>query len=106
MLLFAEEFVTGMAQHALDAHIPSKLFHPALTMTSSVPVVGNVPTIFVGIVDGTKYTDEMWHQHKALLADLFQITDYSCTCEMKIGSLNPLLIDAERLQREFTASKQ
>jgi len=85
----------------LDAHIPSILRDPALLIQSVPPTTGNCPTIFVGIVDGTSYTHEMWDMHKNLLAALFDITDPNCIGEIKIGSIFRNSVDGANLHQQF-----
>ena len=87
------------------AHIPASVKDPVMQMSCVDPVVGDVPTIFVGIVD-KNYTDNMWKCISHRLAKLFGISDHNLCCHIKVGSLNPELnldiIDAERLQEQTT----
>ena len=106
MFLLLERLLLTMAAPSkdkdLDAHIPSALHGPTLLMSATPISTGNYPTIFVGIVDGLKYTNEMWEQHKNLLAVLFCITDPAVIGELKIGSVSRHLVDGRGLQEQFT----
>jgi len=87
---------------SLDAHIPSALRSPALMMQASAAIPGNIPTIFVGIVDGSNYTNDMWEHHKNLLALLFDITEMAqWVREIKVQSLSALVVDGSSLQQQF-----
>jgi hypothetical protein len=71
-------------------------------MQASAATPGNIPTIFVGIVDGTKYTNEMWEHHKNLLACLFGITEMAqWVREIKVQGLSARVVDGSSLQQQF-----
>jgi hypothetical protein len=90
-----------------DAHIPAALKGPLLLMSASPAIVGNIPTIFVGIVDD-HYTDEMWRNHATRLANLFGITDQTCTAPIKVVSepADSTVVDAGRLAQDITYAMQ
>ena len=54
-----------------NAHIPFSLRDPVLLMSSDEAYTGNVPTIFVGVVD-EDYTEEMWNNHATRIMQLFK----------------------------------
>ena len=74
-------------------------------MSASPTVRGNQPTIFVGIVD-KNYTEEMWNIHMNRLADLFEITDPSMICQIKVGSLASHFVDGENLHQQIMTAKR
>ena len=86
-----------------DAHIPVSLRDPVLELSSALPYIGDLPTVFVGIVDEA-YTEEMWKRHAERISSLFQITDPNMVCEIKIRSLGDNTIDGSQLGKDMTAA--
>ena len=72
------------SQRSLIAHIPMSCQDPLLMMSSAIPFSGVLPTIFLGIVDGDSYTDEMWERHAYRLTNLFAI-DAAYVSRVKVG---------------------
>ena len=60
-----------------DAHIPLVLIDPAIEITPAPIFSGEMPTIFVGIVDKA-YTDAMWNNHALRIAKLFKFDSNQC----------------------------
>lgn len=88
-------------QEKPDGHscIPTALADPLLEMKTAHAIVGDIPTIFLGMVD-EKYTVEEWNDHKDQIVQLFSITDHKCIGEIKVqthktGSLNAQLFGQE-----------
>jgi len=86
-----------------DAHIPVSLRDPVLKMSADSAIIGNIPTIFVGVVD-EQYTDAMWTKHAERLSHLFGIDDPTCIAEIKVKNRGPRTIDGEQLGRDMTAA--
>lgn len=64
--------------------IPIALIDSCFTMSPSKTVTGDYATIFVGIVDGDSYTDEMWNKHSNDIKKLFKITDPNMVYNLKV----------------------
>jgi hypothetical protein len=87
----------------LDAHIPTALRDPLLVMSFAEPTIGNIPTIFVGIVHD-EYTNEMWDRHKTRIAKLFGISDQNCVGDIKVQSLDGNVVDSDRLGQDMSSA--
>jgi len=103
--LFVKKRVIKMAFSNVqqDAHIPTTLRDPLLVMSFADTSTGNIPTIFVGIVDNM-YTNEMWTRHKSRIVHLFNITDQNCIGDVQVHSLAGNLVDGERLGQDMSAA--
>jgi hypothetical protein len=86
-----------------DAHIPASLRDPVLVLTSEPAYTGELPTVFVGIVDGD-YTEEIWNCHADRLASLFNITNPNVILQIKIRNRGNNTIDGVQLGRDMTAA--
>jgi len=86
-----------------DAHIPVSLRDPVLTMHSESAFVGNIPTIFVGVVD-EEYTETMWRNHADRLARLFGIAHAIFIGEIKVRCRRQDQIDGEQLGRDMSVA--
>jgi len=88
-----------------NAHIPVSLRDPILKMSAESAITGNIPTIFVGVVD-EQYTDGMWQRHLTRLSSLFHINDSKCVGEIKVKNRgqNQNEIDGEQLGRDMSAA--
>jgi len=89
-----------------DESIPSELHSPVLLMQASAAKPGNIPTVFVGIVEETIYTSDKWEQDKSQIARLFGITDMArWTREIKVSaSLSTGMVDRTSLQQQVIAA--
>ena len=83
------------------AHIPFSLQGPVLKMTSESAISGNLPTIFVGIVD-EQYTEGTWKKHVARISQLFRIDNSSYIGEIMAKARGQNRIDGEELARQMT----
>lgn len=74
-------------------------------MTYSMPVTGNVPTVFVGVVH-EEYTDALWENHYHQLGRLFEITSNDYCCHIKVTSIGPdsMVVDIEKLKDQMTTA--
>jgi len=93
----------GVSEEGSDAHIPVSLRDPVLTMYSESAFAGNIPTIFVGVVD-EEYTDAMWRNHADRLSRLFHINDPNFVRQNKVGNRGQNEIDGEQLGRDMSAA--
>jgi len=70
-------------------------------MTAETAITGNLPTIFVGIVD-EDYTEGMWKQHVERISHLFHIDDPDCKGEIMVKDRGPNAIDGQQLGLQMT----
>jgi hypothetical protein len=85
------------------AHIPVSLRDPVLTMMTDTAFVGNIPTIFVGIVD-QDYTESMWTNHSGRISHLFGIDQPQFVREIKVRNRGENQIDAKQLELDVNAA--
>jgi len=85
------------------AHIPFSLRDPVLKMTSESAISGNLPTIFVGIVD-EQYNEGTWKKHVARISQLFRIDNSSYIGEIMAKARGQNRIDGEELARQMTSA--
>jgi len=88
------------------AHIPSHARYPTLQMTAAIPLLGNHPTIFVGLLDDTRFTNDKWNIDVRRVADSFQISDTNNFLQIKIARAAPGEVDAHFLDEEFRKAMQ
>jgi len=83
------QHIPTQPQRALQVCIPTMLQAPVLSMTSVNPatVTGEIPTIFVGMVDGM-YSEETWNMDMEQIRRIFQI--YSSTSGERIVQIKIL----------------
>ena len=63
--------------------IPASLQDPMLRMTAANAITGNLPTIFIGVVDNDIYPESEWNKKRDQILHLFGI-DNNPTCVLEI----------------------
>ena len=81
----------------LDAHIPLSLRGPVLKLSSEPAHVGDLPSVFIGIVDDD-YTEEMWNRHLGQISSLFNISN---ALQIKVRNRGNM-VDGKQLGQEMT----
>jgi len=83
-------------------HIPTNIQDPSILISALPTVLGPWPTIFVGIVN-SRYTDEMWNNHKEQIVNLFGISGPNATYDIRIQG-SDTQVDADNLRRDMAAA--
>src|SRR5271163_2915293 len=60
-----------------------------LRMTAAHAITGNLPTIFIGVVDNDVYFDSEWGKERDQILHLFGINNKTCVLEIKIKYEKP-----------------
>lgn len=83
-----------------EAHIPFTLRDSVLMLSSTQAYVGNLPTIFVGIVD-EDYPEAMWMKHATRLSRLFNF-EMDFAYDIKVNGAGSQTIDAEQMGQDMS----
>ena len=95
-----KNFKPKISSALLDqAHIPFSLRDVLLVMSSNEAYTGNIPTIFVGVVD-EDYSDTMWMKHAKRIAHLFRFEIDPCSYHVKVTGDEGNCINAEKMGQD------
>ena len=96
-----KEYKSKMLSARYDqAHIPFSLRDALLVMSSNKGYTGNIPTIFVGVVDDD-YTEAMWSKHATRIAQLFRLEIESFSYHVKVKGDEGNSINAEQMGQDI-----
>ena len=80
-------------------NIPFLIQDSLLNLSSSNACTGNVPTIFIGVVDDD-YTNNTWMNHANRISKLFKFDIDSSVYHIQVKGENSFTIDAEHMGRD------
>ena len=83
-----------------NVHIPV-LLQDSLLMSSTQVIIGNIPTIFIGVVD-KDYTEATWKSHVDRIEHLFQIEAKYCLHHIQVKGAEINRINEEQMGRDVS----